>query len=392
MPPVNYTRTVNPLQFEALEPKRFEDLVRQLIYDFRLWRQLEATGRSGSDDGFDARGWEIVGTGSAVDPVQEDGEPSILDETDRLWLVQCKREKQIGPSKLVGYLDAIPESERPNLYGVILAAPTDFSKKARDQFRAWCSSHGIAECHLWGRAELEDALFQPKNDHLLFAYFGLSLTIRKRSDQARLRAQTTIKRKIKRAFNDKLEVLFRDVDDRNYPFEQSDRGDHRWWVYSNPKLTFRGLECEAKRFFAFIDDDQIQWDYANALDDAPLSRHSDPWRGKDGGSPERQELYEFWSSLPRSNQAWLIVKGVIGLDNILEVDEIGDDITNNVHVYVRADPMQPHPFSDSFAEFSATDGWSGARSTEPDPAKRVAKFPAKFRKPMPSQTGAEDQD
>ncbi|MDT3684039.1 MAG: hypothetical protein RO009_03220 [Pseudorhodoplanes sp.] len=385
MPPINYTRTVNPLQFEALEPKRFEDLVRQLIYDFRVWRQLEATGRSGSDDGFDARGCEIVGTGSAAEPVEEEGEPSVLEGTDRIWLVQCKREKSIGPSKLIGYLDTIPKSERPNLYGVILAAPADFSKKARDQFRDWCSENGISECYLWGRAELEDALFQPKNDHLLFAYFGLSLSIRKRSDQARLRAQTTIKRKIKRAFSDKIEVLFRDVDDREYPFAHRERDDHRWWVYRNLKLTFRGLECEAKRFFAFIDDDQTHWDYANVLDDASLSSHSDPWRGKDGGSPERQELWEFWSSLPRGNQAWLIVKGVIALDNILEVDEIGDDITGSVHIYVRTDPSQPHPFSNFYPEF-ATDGWSGARSTEPSPTNRIEKFPAKFRKPMPGQS------
>jgi hypothetical protein len=54
------TRTFHPLPFEHLEPKRFEDLVRQLTYDFRPWRQLEPTGRAGSDDGFDARGFEIV--------------------------------------------------------------------------------------------------------------------------------------------------------------------------------------------------------------------------------------------------------------------------------------------------------------------------------------------
>lgn len=54
------TRTIGPLHLEDLEPHRFEDLARQMLYDFRQWRQLEATGRSGSDDGFDARGWEAV--------------------------------------------------------------------------------------------------------------------------------------------------------------------------------------------------------------------------------------------------------------------------------------------------------------------------------------------
>ena len=32
--------------------------MRQLIYDFRPWRTLEGTGRSGSDEGYDARGIE----------------------------------------------------------------------------------------------------------------------------------------------------------------------------------------------------------------------------------------------------------------------------------------------------------------------------------------------
>jgi hypothetical protein len=36
------TRVTSPLHFEDLEPHRFEDLVRRLIYDFRPWRYLEA--------------------------------------------------------------------------------------------------------------------------------------------------------------------------------------------------------------------------------------------------------------------------------------------------------------------------------------------------------------
>ena len=47
------TRTLNPLPFNDLEPHRFEDLVRQLVYDFRPWKKLEALGRSGDDEGID---------------------------------------------------------------------------------------------------------------------------------------------------------------------------------------------------------------------------------------------------------------------------------------------------------------------------------------------------
>jgi hypothetical protein len=46
------SRTFAPIHFEDLDPHRFEDLVRELIYDFRDWQSIEATGRSGDDAGF----------------------------------------------------------------------------------------------------------------------------------------------------------------------------------------------------------------------------------------------------------------------------------------------------------------------------------------------------
>src|SRR5206468_3142832 len=54
------TRTMAPIHFEDLDPHRFEDLVRQLAYDFRQWQSIESTGRGGADDGFDIRAYEVV--------------------------------------------------------------------------------------------------------------------------------------------------------------------------------------------------------------------------------------------------------------------------------------------------------------------------------------------
>ena len=68
MPKPNTTRSYGSLYFEDLDPKRFEDLVRQLAYEFRPWRKLEATGRAGSDAGFDARGFEIVTAPESAEP------------------------------------------------------------------------------------------------------------------------------------------------------------------------------------------------------------------------------------------------------------------------------------------------------------------------------------
>src|SRR4051812_10020399 len=105
------SRTVNPLHFEDFEPKRFEDLVRQLAYEFRPWRKLEATGRSGSDDGFDARALEIFSDVSEPAPADSKEDEIVDTSSDRLWLIQCKREKAIGPTKLVRYLNEIAEDE-----------------------------------------------------------------------------------------------------------------------------------------------------------------------------------------------------------------------------------------------------------------------------------------
>ena len=55
------TRTHGQLHFEDLDPHRFEDLVRELIYDFRDWQTIEATGRSGNDAGIDIRAYERTG-------------------------------------------------------------------------------------------------------------------------------------------------------------------------------------------------------------------------------------------------------------------------------------------------------------------------------------------
>jgi hypothetical protein len=106
---VSTTRTLNPLPFGDLEPKRFEDLIRQLAYEFRNWRRLEATGRSGSDDGFDARGYEINDesrrTADVEGEVEDEGE---TESRDRLWLIQCKRGEANWPGKAEG----LPEGNR----------------------------------------------------------------------------------------------------------------------------------------------------------------------------------------------------------------------------------------------------------------------------------------
>src|SRR5690348_7783726 len=90
------TKTINPLPFEALEPHRFEDLVRRLLYPFRDWSSIEPTGRAGSDDGYDARAWE---RGAVITNTDEDGEVGSRSVEGNRWQIQAKREKTIPPSE-----------------------------------------------------------------------------------------------------------------------------------------------------------------------------------------------------------------------------------------------------------------------------------------------------
>jgi hypothetical protein len=288
---ITTTRTIGPLHLEDLEPHRFEDLIRQLLYDFKQWKQLEATGRSGSDDGFDARGWEAVINVNNDAENDGDEEKERADTTgERLWLIQCKREKTIGPSKLIKYLEDIPEDERGNINGVIFAAACDFSKQSRDQFREKCRKFGFDECYLWGKAEIEDMLFQPKNDHLLFAYFGISLQIRRRSLKARVRANLATKRKLKNLGNYQ-DVLIRDANDDRYPYLDEDEAKQRcdrgsWKIWRSNGLEHNGLKVVTSMHYAFVDDDGNHWDYAEGHRNDKRSSYQDRWDGNDHDQTE----------------------------------------------------------------------------------------------------------
>lgn len=383
------TRTIGPLHFEDLDPKRFEDLVRQLAYEFKPWRRLEATGRSGSDDGFDARGYEIVAKEPSVSA--EEGEAAedrlTLREgiDDRLWLIQCKRERTIGPKALVRYLDDTVLGPDEKLHGLVFTAACDFSKKARDDFAKKCREMELEEWHLWGKAELEDRLFRPENDHLLFAYFGVSLTIRRRSQRADLRARLVMKRRASRMLKDQshASLLLRSPDATEYP----DTGDLAhfeknplWMVWPYRGMSHEGLKFCVQRNFAYLSDDGKSWDAAMAVNDARGRTHDDPWMGEDRPDEKRQSIYELWQKIPEANQAWFELVGVVPFDDILDVDDLGDEYVQAPHVYAPFGPGRQGPFKRFIAEVQSIGQWD-PRSSNPcnEADGRIEYFAAGFR-------------
>jgi len=387
------TRTIGPLHFEDLDPKRFEDLVRQLAYEFKPWRRLEATGRSGSDDGFDARGYEIVARAAqpSVSDEQDESveERSALDEgsNDRLWLIQCKRERAIGPKALVKYLDDTALDPAEKLHGLVFTAACDFSKRARDDFAKKCREMELEDWHLWGKAELEDRLFRPENDHLLFAYFGVSLTIRRRSERADLRARLAMKRKASRILKDQSHgpVLLRSPVATEYP-DTGNLADFKksplWMVWPYRGTSYDGLKFCVQRFFAYLSDDGKSWDAALAVNEARSRSHDDPWLGEDIGDEKRAAIYEFWNEIPEANQAWFEVVGIVPFEDILDIDDLGDEYVQAPHVYVPFASGKRGPFKRFLAEVETISQWD-RRSFYPHEITdgRIEYFPRGLREP-----------
>ncbi|GAB2875947.1 hypothetical protein GCM10027093_09250 [Paraburkholderia jirisanensis] len=378
------TRTIGPLHFEDLEPKRFEDLIRQLVYDFKPWRRLEATGRAGSDDGFDARGYEVVESEPPAASEIDDEEAVVVGAGDRLWLVQCKRERAIGPTKLLQYLDEIRLADGEVLLGIIFAAACDFSKTARDRFRDKCAAMGLQEWYLWGKAEIEDRLYRPENDGLLFAYFRVSLTIRRRSQRTELRAKLAMKRKANRLLDsvENSTVLLRSPDAIQYPDHEEIPNFERqpqWFVRKYLGRCHDGLEFLTRRHYAYLADDGESWDAMYCCNEAAHLIGETPWSAPQTDSAIRAEALQVWKELPAENRVWLEVVAVIPFERILDIDDIGDEYVDDPHVYV---PFigESGPFAHACGRIARFTDFNGPHQWILDEEEhRIEKFPAHLR-------------
>jgi hypothetical protein len=273
MAKTHITRTFGPIHFEDLDPHRFEDLVRELIYDFKDWQSIEATGRSGSDEGFDIRAFEKLST-YYIDEEQSQEETEFFkNQMDgNLWMIQCKREGVIGPQRIKEIIsDCINSEYLP--YGYILVAPANFSKKSYDKFKSELGSRGVMEFYLWGKAELEDLLHMPKYDRILFTFFGISLATKKRARTTEVKSFVTVKNKLYKILgmdNTSLtEILIRDINDEHYPSEDSYTDfnkNPRWKKYRFQAYNPRGIWFLTKEYYGYYDRLRKEWDYSSFFD------------------------------------------------------------------------------------------------------------------------------
>jgi Restriction endonuclease len=344
-------RILSPLHFEDMEPHRFEDLVRNLLYDFRDWQSIEATGRGGGDDGFDVRAWEKAefitnqDENPGNDNTDNDNTEGIHPMEGNLWMIQCKREKQLGPGRVEEIINENVFSAQPP-YGYILVAPTNFSKKSYDAFRSELRARGVMEFYLWGKAELEDMLFLPKNDRILFAFMGISLVSKRRSISSEVKFSINNKNKLLRILNSgensqnfHQSILLRDIYDEHYPIEKGYEDfavRPRWRECIAWGFDPRGLLVHVHEYFGYINSKKNTVDFVEAVD--LLNREAD---AQNDDHEERQQQFElrkkiedYWEHLPIQNQIRLSVDALIPYNNMLIIDDKGDMYSNFPHIFI----------------------------------------------------------
>jgi hypothetical protein len=376
-------KTLGPLHFEDLEAHRFEDLVRELVYDFKDWQSIEATGRSGSDDGFDIRAYERVSAAPEREP--EDGGPEESDDAPHpmegnLWMFQCKRQKAIGPAEVAKIINDGVKAENPP-YGYVLAAPANFSKKSFDVFRDELRKRGVMEFYLWGRAALEDMLHWPKNDRVLFTFFGISLITRRRSRATDIRAVVARKNKLMKIFGEHRghdPILVRDLKDTGYPFSShyTDFDTRpRWHAYTVIGLDPRGLALSVNDYFAYRDASRGEWDMTDAINLA--RRHEEEDREQRKSDGKLQERIEgFWDFIPHANRVHFLRNGLIRFEDIEVIDEKGDSRFDFPHIFVDFHEAKGPFFG--FAEYLRI---HEHHRESLESLKRISYFPSQFDAP-----------
>ncbi len=372
------TRTYGPIHFEDLDPHRFEDLIRELIYDYKDWQSIEATGRSGSDSGFDVRAYEKVEVVTHSENENNEEVEEVHPMEGNLWMIQGKREKEIGPKRIKTILSDIYPKNPP--YGYILTASANFSKKSYDVFREELRKKGVMEFYLWGKAELEDMLHLPKNDRILFTFFGVSLVSKRRIRTTEIRSAVSVKNKLFRTVGEGHQfhqsILVRDLKDTNYPYKSkySDfKTNPRWKEYVAYGHHQLGLWCHGHEYFAYVDTEKKEWDFTKEVDIVYRQREDNDERKK--ASEKSNFVKDVWDFYPRKNQGYFVIDFLIKYADIAIIDDKGDIYYDFPHIYVDfVGNMGP------FAGYTNILKINNEKIDLTEDYKRISVFPKKFKK------------
>jgi hypothetical protein len=253
--------------------------------------------------------------------------------------------------------------------------------------------------YFWGAEYLEDQLSVPQNDEILFTFFGLSLSPRRRSRTTELKFTINNKnRNLKKIFGrDELygqavaqhkTFLLRDIKDEHYPYRDQYPdfdASRRWEEHDVEDITPKGVLFKVRERYAYLDQSKKQSDFAVAVD---LTARKD---NIDQANQARLEevgnrAARFWRNLPRRLQAKLLVYGFVRFEDMLIIDERGDPEYTDPHIFL--DFGSSGPFRYLYPILAQSQTRIG--EDELRQFKRVKIFPSRF--PDPNKGEIHDLD
>jgi hypothetical protein len=123
---------------------------------------------------------------------------------------------------------------------------------------------------------------------------------------------------------------------------------------------------------AYLADDGVSWDALAQGDDAIPYPHDNPWehRGdRDAEFEQKRRARALWQKISEKNRAMTEAVGVVPYEDILAIDEEGDDVTDLPHIFVKFIGDQG-PFAHGRGVVIA-----GDRRAPIDPAHKIKFFP-----------------
>jgi hypothetical protein len=258
---------------------------------------------------------------------------------------------------------------------------------------------GVTELYFWGKDYLEDQLSLPQNDEILFTFFGLSLSPRRRSRTAELKFNINNKNKILKLIFGRDELinqgvprrktfLLRDIKADHYP----DRGEYpdfekhrRWEEHVAVQVNAVGVFFKVRERYAYLDEAKKEWDFSTAIDLIPRKHNIDE-ANQARLEDEGKKAERFWRHLPRRFQAKLVLYGFVPFKDMLIIDDRGDPEYTDPHMFI---DFGPHgPFQHDLANLVHNRGTM--HESKFRDFKRARIFPSTF--PDPSKGKIHDPD
>jgi hypothetical protein len=212
----------------------------------------------------------------------------------------------------------------------------------------------VVEFYFWGKDYLEDQLSLPQNDEILFTFFGLSLSPRRRSRITELKFTLNNKNKILRLIFGRDELLgqgvprgktflLRDIKAEHYPDQKAypDFDKHRRWEEHDVEhVTAGGVFFKFRERYAYFDRVQKAWDFSRVVDLTARTHNIDE-ANQARFEDEGKKVERYWRHMPRRFQAKLVVYGFVSFEDMLIIDDRGDPEYANPHVFIDFGPDGP---------------------------------------------------